>query len=291
MRIAALAIGTGVPAQDFAGRASEVHARAALIKLDDGWCMTLLGSELGRQPRGVSLELAADVSLRELLAANTELAKRGGVMRFAASPLVIDLRQAQHWSSGVAALQFDGRRPAVASAYRTASSVLQRDGRGQTLRDMAGVKLDNLSKSIGDRDLGAAERAMAELVGLGEGKTPAGDDYLVGICAALWSCSATKAFAAALRPKLLALTARTSALSGLYLHEAAHGEVSERLSDVAAGICAGGSAEVVGNAVKRALSVGHSSGAAGIFGLLNGYAACAPSSFYASADPALAPTF
>ena len=291
MRIAALAIGTGVPAHDFAGRVSEVHARAALIKLDDGWCMTLLGSELGRQPRGVSLDLAADISLRQLLSANTQIAKRGGVIRFAASPLAIDLRQAQRWSSGIASLQLDCRDPAVASAYRTASAVLQRDGRSQTLRDMAGARLDNLSKSIRDRDLGAAERAMAELVGLGEGKTPAGDDYLVGICAALWSCSATKAFAAALGPKLVALTAGTSALSRLYLQEAARGEISERLCDVAAGICAGGSAEVIGNAVKRALSVGHSSGAAGIFGLLNGYAACAPSSFYASADPALAPTF
>jgi hypothetical protein len=85
------------------------------------------------------------------------------------------------------------------------------------------------------------------------------------------------------------LAACTSDLSGLYLREAAIGEVSERLADVAAGICAGGSEDVVGNAVKKALAVGHSSGAAGVFGLLNGYAACAEAPVQATADSTLAP--
>lgn len=292
MRIAALATGAGVPAHDFAGRLIEVHARATLIKLHDGWCMTLLGGELGRQPRGISLDLPDDTSLRQFLFANAELAKRGGVIRFAKSALMIDLRGARPWSGGINALQFDCSKPAVARAYRTAAAALERDGRSQELRDIASAKLDSLNKAIRERDLDAAERALADLIGLGEGKTPAADDYLVGICAALWSCAASKAFAAALCPKLMVLAARSSDLSGLYLQEAAQGEVSERLFDVAAGICAGGSDDVVGNAVTKALSVGHSSGAAGIFGLLNGYAACAPAPLLqASADSALAPAF
>jgi Protein of unknown function (DUF2877) len=291
MRIAALATGAGVPAHDFAGRVIEIHARAALIKLRDGWCVTLLGRELGRQPRGISLDLPADISLQQLVSVNAELAKRGGVLRFAKSAVTIDLRRAPPWNSGIAALDFDCRKPAVARAYRTAASALQRDGRSQGLRDIAGAQFDRLSAAIQTRDLAAAERAFADLIGLGEGKTPAGDDYLVGICAALWSCPAGKAFAAALRPKLMVLTARSSDLSSLYLQEAARGQISERLFDVAAGICAGGSDKVVGNAVTRALDVGHSSGAAGIFGLLNGYAACAATPFQASADSVLSPTF
>jgi hypothetical protein len=291
MRIAALATGAGVPAHDFAGRLIEVHARAALIKLHDGWCMTLLGGELGRQPRGISLDLPADISLRQFLCVNAELATRGGVIRFAESALTIDVRHARPWNSGIAALQFDCRKPAVARAYRTAASALERDGRRQGLRDIAGAKLDTLNNAIRNRDLSAAERALASLIGLGEGKTPAGDDYLVGICTALLSCAGSTDFAAALCPKLMVLAARSSDLSRLYLQEAARGEVSERLFDVAAGICAGGSDDVVGDAVTKALGVGHSSGAAGIFGLLNGYAACAQTPFQASADSVLAPAF
>jgi hypothetical protein len=283
MRIAALAIGVGVPADDLAGRVAEIHARAALIKLAEGGCVTLLGSELGRQPRGVSLNLPEAISLRQLLSANAECTKRGGVVRFAGSALAIDLRGVSQWRSGIAALNFDSRST-VARAYRTARLVLDQDGRSRELTHIAGAKLDELDQSIRARDPSAAERVIGELIGLGEGKTPAGDDYLVGIFAALWSCSATRVFAAALSPVLTTLTARTSDLSSLYLREAANGEVSQRLADVAAGICAGRSEDVVGNAVNKALAVGHSSGAAGIFGLLNGYAAGAEAPFQASAD-------
>jgi hypothetical protein len=284
MRIAALAIGVGVPAEDFAGRVAEIHARAALIKVVEGGCVTLLGSELGRQPRGLSLDLPEDISLPQLLSANAECAKRGGVVRFARSALAIDLRGAPQWRSGIAALNFDCRSVTVAGAYRTARLALEQDGRSRELSDIAGAKLDELSQSIRARDPSAAERVIGALIGFGEGKTPAGDDYLVGIFAALWSCSTSKAFAAALAPVFITLADRTSDLSSLYLKEAATAEVSERLADVAAGICAGGSEEVVGNAVTKALAVGHSSGAAGIFGLLNGYTAGAEAPFQATVD-------
>jgi hypothetical protein len=288
MRIAALATGVGVPAGDFAGRVAEVHARAALIKIADGGCVTLLGSELGRQPRGVNLDFAEDISLRRLLSANAACAKRGGIVRFADSALALDLRGAPQWRSGIATLNFDSRSIAVARTYRTARLVLEQDGRSQELCDIAGAKLDGLGQSIRARDPSVAERIIGDLIGLGEGKTPAGDDYLVGIFTALWSCAYARTFAAALAPALITLAARTGDLSSLYLREAANGEVSERLADVAAGICAGGPEDVVGNAVAKALAVGHSSGAVGIFGLLNGYAACAEAPFQASADSVFA---
>jgi len=181
MRITALATGAGVPEHDFAGQLTEVHRRAALVKLHDGWCITLLGVELGRQPRGISLSLGEDISLRQFLSAHAKLAKRGGVIRFAGSALTIDLRQALHWRSEIATLQFDCRRTGSVRAHRTAWSALERDGRGRGLREIAGAKLNNLSEAIRVRDIAAAERAISGLIGFGEGKTPAGDDYLVGI--------------------------------------------------------------------------------------------------------------
>jgi Protein of unknown function (DUF2877) len=291
MRTAALATGVGVPAGDFAGRVAETHARAALLKLSDGLFITLLAGELGRQPRGTSLDLPAKISLLNFLSGNAEFGMRGGVIRFTGSEFSVDLRHARPWRSGINELNFDYRNPAVAGSYRAVSWALEHDGRVRAFRDMASAKLDRLGAAIRTRDLAAAERAIGHLIGLGEGKTPAGDDYLVGVCAALWSCADTRAFAAALRPALVALAAGTSELSRLYLQEAAGGEVSERLGDVAAGICAGGSDDVVGNAVAKALSVGHSSGAAGVFGLLRGYADRATVPFQASADSVLAPAF
>ena len=87
MRIAALATGIGVPVAGFAGQVADVHARAALLKLSDGRCITLLGGELGRQPRGINIDLAEGTSLRLFLSANAEFAKRGGVVRSREAPL------------------------------------------------------------------------------------------------------------------------------------------------------------------------------------------------------------
>ena len=98
---------------------------------------------------------------------------------------------------------------------------------------------------------------MSRLIGLGEGRTPAGDDYLVGYFAALWSCSdASKAFAAALSARLMVLATRTEDLSRLYLEAAAIGEVSERMLAVATGIAAGSDNAAIGRAVAAALAVG-----------------------------------
>ena len=117
---------------------------------------------------------------------------------------------------------------------------------------------------------------MCNLVGLGEGRTPAGDDYLVGYFAALWACSdASRGFAAVLGPRLVALATRTEHLSGLYLEAAAAGEVSQLIAGVAACIAAGSDDATIGRAVAAALAVGHSSGAAALLGLLQGCAACA----------------
>ena len=97
---------------------------------------------------------------------------------------------------------------------------------------------------------------MSRLIGLGEGRTPAGDDYLVGYFAALWACSdASKAFAAALSARLMVLATRTEDLSRLYLEAAAVGEVSEWIVAVATGIAAGSDNAAIGRAVAAALAV------------------------------------
>jgi len=91
---------------------------------------------------------------------------------------------------------------------------------------------------------------MSRLIGLGEDRTPAGDDYLVGYFAALWACSdASKAFAAALSARLMVLATRTEDLSRLYLEAAAVGEVSEWILAVATGIAAGSDNAAIGRAV------------------------------------------
>ena len=178
------------------------------------------------------------------------------------------------WSQNAAA-KF---RPSAdrAGVARGLVGSLDTDGRSKSLRHVAGVTLDSLADATRLLHTAGTERAMSRLIGLGEGRTPAGDDYLVGYFAALCACSdASKAFAAALSARLMVLATRTEDLSRLYLEAAAVVEVSERIAAVATGIAAGSDNAAIGRAVAAALAVGHSSGAAAVFGLLHGCAACA----------------
>jgi len=276
MRLGALATGSGVPAQDFAGRIEEVHTRAGLLALDDGRLVTLITPEFGCEPRAITVDAAADISFRTIFVAGADVAARGSVLRVAGGAIVIDLRQAKPWRSGLGLLQLDLRRTPVARAYGRAWSALEADGRDGALRDIPGAPLDVLAKATRQYDVTAAGRAASRLIGAGEGRTPAGDDYLVGFLAALWaSVGTSKSFAASLSTQLVVLAKRTERLSRLYLEAVAECEVSERIMAVAAGIAAGGDDTSIGLAVDALLARGHSSGAATLRGLLQGLAACA----------------
>jgi hypothetical protein len=275
MRLAALAAGIGVPTEDFSGRIIEVHTRAALLAVVDGRWITLAAPELGRLPRAITLDAPAPFSFRTVLIPGAKVASRGGVLRVAGAGFAIDLRDMREWRSGLGMLRLDFGLAGMARTCRVAWSALDADGRSDRLRHSAATTLDDLAVATRRRQAPAAERAMCNLVGLGEGRTPAGDDYLVGYFAALWAYSdASRGFAAALGPRLVALATRTEHLSGLYLEAAAAGEVSQLIAAVAACIAASDDA-ATGRAVAAALAVGHSSGAAAILGLLQGCAACA----------------
>ncbi len=288
MRLAALAAGIGVPTGDFSGRVVEVHTRAALVRVGGGRWLTLAVPELGHLPGAITLDAPAGFSFRSFLAPAAEVAARGAVLRTTGAGFAIDLRDMRQWRSGLATLRLDFGLASVARACRVAWSALDADGRSHGLRRQAGAALDSLADATRRRQLADAERAVSSLVGFGEGKTPAGDDYLVGFFAALWACGdASRRFAAALGTLIPALATRTGHVSGLYLEAAATGEVSERIAAFAACIAAGSDDATVGRVAAAALAVGHSSGAAAVLGLLHGCAACAELPADASADAVL----
>ena len=116
------------------------------------------------------------------------------------------------------------------------------------------------------------------MIGLGGGLTPSGDDILVGYLAGLWTtvldrperirCVSSLGEAViATRPE------GTNAISRTYLFHAARGQVSSRLSDLAAVICRGEDADRVLRVAESAMKVGHTSGMDAVTGLLVGLAA------------------
>jgi hypothetical protein len=128
--------------------------------------------------------------------------------------------------------------------------------------------------------------AARKLAGLGHGLTPAGDDFLIGVCAAIAlanamlpvSCNGAHASAVSLRDRALAIAVaadQTTTLSAVWLRHAAHAEFSAEVSRVAAALTSNDAAELE-PAVGELLAVGGTSGLDTATGLLHGSRAILP---------------
>ncbi len=89
--------------------------------------------------------------------------------------------------------------------------------------ELAGQAAARLQQALRQEALPEIVAAASALAGLGPGLTPAGDDYLLGVMAALWltgQVAALPAIAGAASPK-------TTSLSACFLQAAARGELAE----------------------------------------------------------------
>jgi Protein of unknown function (DUF2877) len=276
MRVAALSIGYGAPVGGFDGRVEAVYPRACVLLLDDHRLLTLVTPTIGRLPRGVVVDTPPEFTFAPGIAIGASAAARSGILRIRGAALAVDLRSARSWRSFLGVLKIDGRREAVARALETAGAALRLDGRSDVFVHLAGARIADLAAATRALDATATEKAMSGLVGLGDGLTPAGDDYLVGYFAGLWACAGADRsranFVTALSEWLKRIAPCASKTSRVYLEAAADGEVSERLFDLANSVAEGSDSAAVDRAAAAALAVGHSSGACGVCGFLQ---ACA----------------
>lgn len=268
--------GVGVPEADFSGRILELHTQTCLVAVSDETCLTLASAELGALPCGIAIDTPQGFSFWKMLTIGAGVATRSGILRVAGSALAVDLRAAWTWRSELSALTLNLGRAASRAAWLDLAATILADGRLDALRDGAAAAMAGLTAATHAGDTVAAQRALSSLIGVGEGRTPAGDDYLVGYAAGLLACGEAgppPAFTAALLSELGNLARETNRVSRLYLEAAAKGEISQRLYRVAAAMARGADRAERECAVADALAVGHSSGAAGLLGLLHGSAA------------------
>jgi uncharacterized protein DUF2877 len=105
------------------------------------------------------------------------------------------------------------------------------------------------------RGLSAPYGSVSDLVGLGPGLTPAGDDFLIGALAVLGALRQTNMHAA-LAQAIVVAANRTSPLSASLLRAAAAGHVGENLHTMVAALVTGDADA----ALNAAAGIGHTSG-------------------------------
>lgn len=280
----AVCVGYAVPRRDFLAEVHSAFTSAANLRLTHGGrLITLVAFQEADLPQGIRLNTPAQFSFSGL-ARGAAVACRDGFLRCQGSPLVADLRRAKRWKCNLAALELTLNAPALRAAWECAAELFAaQKRRGQAEPAVAGVEIERLATTLTaaakDLDAGGAGSAAAGLVGLGPGLTPAGDDFLVGFLAGLWSSAGGNAgrlhFLAGLGRKVDRLSGRTNDISREYLRHAARGQVSGRLNALAEAIGRAESPDRLREVTAASLEVGHLSGLAATGGLLLGLAAWA----------------
>jgi Protein of unknown function (DUF2877) len=127
-----------------------------------------------------------------------------------------------------------------------------------------------LHAALAVRDIPAVRRAAAELIGLGPGLTPAGDDYVLGLATAFaLRGPEAREERAALVAAIDESAARTNDISHAALAHAARGRVRQSIVDLAAALAERDRATISARA-DRVLAIGATSGTDILTGLLAG---------------------
>jgi Protein of unknown function (DUF2877) len=195
--------------------------------------------------------------------------------------LAIDVTNATTWSPRLPAEAHHTHGPRLATgcdrvralaAARAGSEGLGPLLGGGDARDAfslaAAARIAALRAALTTRDPAAAAAEARNLMGLGVGLTPSGDDLLVGLLAAL-EATGSPMRAALARSIAADAVARTTAIGGSALIHAARGEFAERLHDVLIAIRLD-DPETTERAIARATAYGATSGIDTLVGLFLG---------------------
>lgn len=260
------------------GRVSAVFERSAYIDFD-GQLLCVGGRELRCGPLNALVE--SDDAVAEWLATLKPGEHVGGTWpQFRSTGARLDFGRATRWHPPHPALPIDrnrlargivamrsaaqGRTPADGLAFLVARI----DGAtplAQPGRNAANALHDWLTHDGTHTDLSRVQ-ALRELIGLGPGLTPSGDDFLGGALVALHALGKVDR-ARALADWLLPLcTQATHPISVAHLAAAAHGEGGEALHACLVALAEGRDAD---EALDAIASVGHTSGWDALAGALS----------------------
>jgi hypothetical protein len=274
----AATLGSDVPRGEFPVRVHSVFRAALNLSPPDGDLLTLLSAEADDLPRSVRLASAEDFSSLGLAAGDSGvftvdeivLERSVGCGRFqvdcaaarrlAAQPAPPLRGDGERWSAGVALLEALQAR--AATDLRIAALLAGARPSGAMGERLTQAALD-LGRGVRTGRLDAMRGAAARLVGLGQGLTPAGDDFLCGFLAAGHCRRAARparsqlltSFTEAVRE----LLGQTTEISAALLSGALAGRVFRPLAALAEA-CSGAPGSDLSGAILRLAAIGHSSG-------------------------------
>lgn len=248
--IGALSIGALIRLSDFEGVVVGVYDRTCNILLDDGSLVTCTSANYFNMPRGIRLGTPENFQFKAYMSGGTAAHFHAGILRFSGTGLKFDLRDAPIWS------------PEFEPIARLDEKVF-----GQLWQDTCIENADEFDLRLILN--GGPARLASALIGRGPGLTPAGDDILVGLLAAPMMTAPDSAVGCLLAKEINHSPTDTSDASRQMLTDATHGHFIEPIVTMMSALYGAGDIDCAAQALR---SVGSSSGAAMMLGLLAGIA-------------------
>jgi hypothetical protein len=275
--LSAGSIGSLVPVSRRAGHVHSVFTRACNIACGDRIVFSLVTHPEGAGPATLVLAHARALDLRRLFEPGEPIELHGAVLR--ARRAIVRCAVGARWRPRARrALLPPARIEANLDCARERLALARTHSAGLFDAPMA-MSASQLLQATRTLDAARAERGAAQLVGLGEGLTPAGDDFLVGWLAALHRGArdaARRRFVATMGGAVDRLAAGTTPIAGHYLRLAARGHFVAAVDTVREALLCEPQGERMEQALATALGMGATSGADTVSGLLSGLAAWMP---------------
>ena len=248
-------------ARPFAARVHSVFDHA--VNVQDGTdLITLTTGGSDDSPR--TLVVTANSFAQLSLTRATRVTVRGSSL--SVGGLVVDFGQARRWQP---VLPEWAAHPGL---VRDLERLVYAEGTGDSMRTDGVLRWTTraFEGALAVEDLDSAAGLGTRLIGLGGGLTPAGDDYLVGMCTALALPGEGWQPHRRLLARIIADNVhRTNDISSATLLQAARGRVRQTIIDVVRSLATGEAATLPGR-VRRLLAIGHTSGSDIAAGLLGG---------------------
>ena len=256
----------------------ETHT-AAILHLFDHACnlineqgeiLSLVTEKIGPGPFAVVLPL--ETPFTEILSANSPVSVNGSVLALGAAR--IDTAAAHMWQPQPDWAGLRRREKRVGSFYQLLVGarpveVGPRSAVEQAVQSKLEDAAGRLFPAIAAYDLDGCRAAARDLAGVGIGLTPSGDDFLMGVIYALWATRSVDERDPIVRQIVAAAVPRTTSLSAAWLRAAAGGEAVLPWHELVNALKKTDITPVWA-AVRRILSIGHSSGADALAGFTAG---------------------
>jgi hypothetical protein len=271
------ALGYQVPRADFAGRVHSVFAQACNLESGDA-LLTLVAPHAGNGPTTMRLALGASHDLRDLFDVGEPFHCHQRHLRTGRSELC--LLHAGVWRPDLSGPPLAPAQIDIRLRGATALLARRHPAHSSVIDHQAAAVAAELRDACRALDIGQAVRSVDLLIGWGEGLTPAGDDFLIGLLAGLDGLlqfdEPRRRFRAALAAAVVRATPRTTSIAAHYLRLAMGGHFTESLIDARNALLCEPHQASVDAALWRALAIGATSGADTLSGLLAGLTAWLP---------------